>query len=48
MSKQYYHLVLLAENNTGYNNLMKLVSMGFIDGYYYRPAGGYGDSGTVP
>lgn len=35
--QKYYHLVLLAENNTGYNNLMKLVSMGFIDGYYYRP-----------
>ena len=32
-----YHLVLLAENNTGYKNLMKLVSMGFTDGYYYRP-----------
>ncbi|MCD8301049.1 MAG: PHP domain-containing protein, partial [Clostridiales bacterium] len=34
---RYYHLVLLAENNTGYANLMKLVSKGFIDGYYYKP-----------
>ncbi|TCK90559.1 DNA polymerase III catalytic subunit DnaE type [Natranaerovirga hydrolytica] len=32
-----YHLVLLAENQTGYQNLMKLVSKGFIDGFYYRP-----------
>ena len=35
--EKYYHLVLLAENNTGYSNLMKLVSIGFVDGYYYRP-----------
>ncbi len=34
---RYYHLVLLAENNTGYSNLMKLVSKGFVDGYYYKP-----------
>ncbi|MCR5160925.1 MAG: PHP domain-containing protein, partial [Lachnospiraceae bacterium] len=34
---RYYHLVLLAENNTGYANLMKIVSAGFVDGYYYRP-----------
>ncbi len=34
---RYYHLVLLAENNTGYQNLMKIVSKGFLDGYYYRP-----------
>ncbi|MCI8327448.1 MAG: DNA polymerase III subunit alpha, partial [Lachnospiraceae bacterium] len=34
---RYYHLVLLAENNTGYSNLMKIVSKGFVDGYYYRP-----------
>ena len=34
---RYYHLVLLAENNTGYNNLIKIVSKGFVDGYYYRP-----------
>lgn len=32
-----YHLVLLAENQTGYENLMKLVSFGFIDGFYYKP-----------
>ncbi len=32
-----YHLVLLAENNEGYQNLIKLVSYGFIDGFYYRP-----------
>ena len=34
---RYYHLVLLAENNTGYNNLMKIVSYGFTEGFYYRP-----------
>ncbi len=34
---RYYHLVLLAENNTGYSNLMKIVSKGFTEGYYYRP-----------
>ena len=34
---RYYHLILLAENNTGYNNLMKIVSIGFTEGYYYRP-----------
>ncbi len=34
---RYYHLVLLAENNTGYANLMKIVSCGFTEGYYYRP-----------
>ncbi|MBR0085102.1 MAG: DNA polymerase III subunit alpha [Lachnospiraceae bacterium] len=34
---RYNHLVLLAENNTGYHNLMKLVSKGFTEGYYYRP-----------
>ena len=34
---RYYHLVLLAENNQGYQNLMKIVSQGFIDGYYYKP-----------
>lgn len=33
----YYHLVLLAENNTGYANLMKIVSRGFTEGYYYKP-----------
>ncbi len=34
---RYYHLVLLAENNTGYANLVKIVSKGFTEGYYYRP-----------
>ena len=34
---RYYHLVLLAENNQGYANLMKLVSRGFVEGFYYRP-----------
>ena len=34
---RYYHLVLLAENNQGYANLMKIVSRGFTEGYYYKP-----------
>ena len=34
---RYYHLVLLAENNTGYDNLKKIVSRGFTEGYYYKP-----------
>mgnify|MGYP003292641661 CR=1 FL=1 len=34
---RYYHLVLLAENNTGYENLTKIVSKGFTEGYYYKP-----------
>ncbi len=34
---RYYHLVLLAENNQGYSNLMKIVSKGFVDGFYYKP-----------
>lgn len=34
---RYYHLVLLAENNRGYQNLMKIVSKGFVEGYYYKP-----------
>lgn len=34
---RYFHLILLAENNTGYQNLMKIVSRGFTEGYYYRP-----------
>jgi len=33
----YHHLVLLVQNETGYKNLMKLVSIGYIDGFYYRP-----------
>ena len=35
--ERYYHLVLLAENNKGYENLMKIVSIGFVEGYYYKP-----------
>ncbi len=35
--ERYYHMVLLAENNIGYSNLMKIVSKGFVEGYYYRP-----------
>lgn len=35
--ERYHHLVLLAENNTGYQNLMKIVSIGFLDGFYYKP-----------
>ena len=34
---RYYHLILLAENNTGYSNLMKIVSRSFTEGYYYKP-----------
>ena len=34
---RYYHLVLLAENNQGYQNLMKIVSKGYVDGFYYKP-----------
>ena len=34
---RYYHMVLLAENNIGYQNLIKIVSIGFTEGYYYRP-----------
>ena len=34
---RYYHLVLLAENNRGYENLMKIVSKGFVEGFYYKP-----------
>lgn len=37
LDSSYYHLVLLAENNTGYQNLMKLVSKGFVEGFYYKP-----------
>ncbi len=35
--ERYHHLVLLAENNQGYANLMKIVSKGFTEGYYYKP-----------
>ena len=34
---RYYHLILLAENNQGYSNLMKIVSKGFVEGFYYKP-----------
>ena len=34
---RYYHLVLLAENDEGYHNLMKIVSRGYTEGYYYKP-----------
>ncbi len=37
LDSQSCHLILLAENNIGYHNLMKIVSTGFIDGFYYRP-----------
>ena len=35
--QRYNHLILLAENNQGYENLMRIVSIGFTDGYYYKP-----------
>ncbi len=35
--ERYYHLILLAKNNTGYHNLMKIVSKGFTEGFYYKP-----------
>lgn len=35
--ERYYHLVLLAENDTGYHNLIKIVSRGYTEGYYYKP-----------
>ncbi|WP_072918076.1 DNA polymerase III subunit alpha [Pseudobutyrivibrio xylanivorans] len=34
---RYYHLILLAENNVGYHNLIKIVSAGYVDGFYYKP-----------
>ncbi len=34
---RYYHMILLAENNIGYQNLMKIVSKGFVEGFYYKP-----------
>lgn len=37
IDNEYNHLVLLAENNTGYKNLMKIVSVSWLDGYYYKP-----------
>ena len=35
--ENFYHLTLLAENNQGYQNLMRLVSLGFLEGFYYKP-----------
>ncbi len=37
LDNQYYHLILLAKNNEGYKNLSKLVSLGFTEGFYYKP-----------
>ena len=37
LGNKYYHLILLAKDNTGYKNLMKLNSTAYIDGYYYKP-----------
>lgn len=37
VDNDYNHLILLAENNTGYKNLMKIVSVANLDGYYYKP-----------
>lgn len=37
IDNHYAHLILLAKNNTGYKNLIKIVSIGFIDGFYYKP-----------
>lgn len=34
---RYFHLILLAENNVGYHNLIKLVSRGYTEGFYYKP-----------
>ena len=36
-NRRYYHLILLAENNTGYKNLVKIVSEAFVNGFYYKP-----------
>ena len=37
LSREYSHLILLCENETGYRNLMYLCSQGFTEGFYYRP-----------
>ena len=37
IDNKYSHLILLAKNNEGYKNLSKIVSIGFVDGYYYKP-----------
>ena len=36
-NKRYYHLILLAKNNNGYQNLLKIVSEAYVNGYYYKP-----------
>ena len=36
-NKRYYHLILLAKNNNGYKNLLKIVSEAYVNGYYYKP-----------
>lgn len=36
-NKKYYHLILLAKNNNGYQNLLKIVSEAYVNGYYYKP-----------
>ncbi|MDU7143729.1 MAG: PHP domain-containing protein, partial [Anaerococcus vaginalis] len=36
-NKRYYHLILLAKNNNGYKNLLKIVSKAYTQGYYYKP-----------
>ena len=35
--ERYYHLILLAENNKGYDNLTRIVTQGFTEGFYYKP-----------
>jgi len=37
IDKGYNHLILLAENNTGYQNLMRIISQAYLEGYYYKP-----------
>ena len=37
VDNKYHHLILLAKNNQGYKNLSKLVSLGFTEGFYYKP-----------
>ncbi len=37
IDKEYNHLILLAENNTGYQNLMRIISTAYLEGYYYKP-----------
>jgi DNA polymerase-3 subunit alpha len=46
--KKAFHQVLLAKNETGYKNLMKLCSLGFIDGYYYNPRIDFEADQTIP